>query len=82
MDKLTNRSIENSPEKNISGPDLLALESIFSDDRSNTLLYKQAIVTGREQIHAAFENGATISQILGWQTELTDLIFKRLWEAL
>ena len=80
MDKLTNRSIENSPEKNISGPDLLALESIFSDDRSNTLLYKQAIVTGREQIHAAFENGATISQILGWQTELTDLIFKRLWE--
>lgn len=64
----------------VPGPDLTAIASIFADDPHNTSLYKQAIVTGREQIHAAFENGATISQILSWQTALTDLIFKRLWE--
>ncbi len=80
MDKLANPSAINKQKNTIPGPDMAELEAIFATDPNNTLLYKQAIATGREQIHAAFEQGANISQILSWQTSVTDLVFKRLWE--
>ena len=60
--------------------DLSPIQAALPDDASNTIACKDALETGRKEIHKAFLNGANATELLRWQTDVTDLVFSHLWK--
>jgi len=65
----------------VKAPDLSSLDALISSNPDDTALYKQALQLGREAIHKAFVQGASAGQLLLWQTDVTDLVFKHFWNS-
>lgn len=58
---------------------LAPIQALLNANRNDTMVCKQALELGRKTVHEAFELGATATQLLQWQTQVTDLIFTHLW---
>ena len=59
--------------------DLTALEQRLDAEPGSTQNCKAVLLEGRQAIHVAFEKGAKASDLLHWQTVVTDLVFTHLW---
>lgn len=73
--------MNNSPSTTAVDFDLSAIRAALPTDTSDTLGCKTALQVGRDSIHDAFLKGATAAQLLLWQTQVTDLVFKNLWQS-
>ena len=61
--------------------DLTAITKLLDANPNNAVTCKQALIQGRKTIHEAFLKGASAANLLHWQTEVTDLVFTRLWQS-
>lgn len=60
--------------------DLEPVRQALPVDVNDTLACKAALLIGRKAVHDAFLQGANTEQLLHWQTDVTDLVFRHLWD--
>ncbi|MBX2837223.1 MAG: [protein-PII] uridylyltransferase [Gammaproteobacteria bacterium] len=55
------------------------IQPAIEEDPNAIGSYRNAIKAGRDAVHQQFKNGAPISQVLDWSTELVDMVLQALW---
>ncbi len=61
-------------------PDLTTLDSRMASGGSPQLIFREFLQESRTHLHASFDNGASVSDIIAAYTKLVDEILRRAWQ--